>query len=300
MTTTRHSTHVGFFVCSLALLVACSGGDGDSDPTNPTPTGGGGSGGQGAAGGSGGGDPSTGGEGGEPGPPPGVSCDESFQHAGYEGCLSEVDGLQVKFFEPAGDTPVERLVIYFHGDTGNGWFENWGFADSILDFAIPQNFLVLGAMAPSSYDGDDLPAYGAAQPEHADQVATLIETFLERYEVVQERSLYWGVSGGSWFFTSSFIPAAGHRVPGVFVANCGGSGFSFGWAWDPATDAATVALNSLYVNYGDQDFLAPGAADSVAEYAALGFVTGELVHPGATHCAHPIPEPTIDFWMGEL
>lgn len=233
-------------------------------------------------------------------PPAGIACDETFEWSGHGGCLSVVEGLDVKFFDLDEPAPVQRLVIYLHGDGGNEWFANWGFAPEILEWAKAQNFLVLGIKSPASYAGSDSPAFGAAQPNHADMVATTLESFLDAYEVVEDRQLYWGASGGSWFTTSSYIPVAGHRVPGVFVANCGGSGLSFGWQWDPQTDPATVALNTLFFNYGDQDFLADESAQSLAEYSALGFATGELVHPGATHCNHPITGPTLEFWSGAL
>lgn len=233
-------------------------------------------------------------------PPPGLSCDTPFTHAGYDGCQTTVDELEIKYFPLDEDVPAERLVVFLHGDTGADYIENWGFAQEILDWAMPQNYLVIGIRSPASYDGDTSPSFGAAQPVHADMVATTIESVREAYAVVEERNLYWGVSGGSWFTTSSFIPVAGTRVPGIFVANCGGSGVSFGWEWDPASDPESVALNSLYFNYGDQDFLADNSAASYAEYTELGFVTDQLVHEGATHCAHPIPGPTLDFWIDEL
>jgi|GEM_PF-1792016 len=233
-------------------------------------------------------------------PPAGLPCDTPFDHAGYDGCQTTVEELEIKFFPLDEDVPAERLVVFLHGDTGTDYIENWGFSQEILDWALPQNYLVMGIRSPASYDGDTSPSFGAAQPVHADMVATTIEAVREAYEVVEQRNLYWGVSGGSWFTTSSLIAVAGERIPGIWVANCGGSGGSFGWEWDPATQPDVVALNSLYLNYGDQDFLADPSAASYDEFTNLGFVTDQLVHKGAQHCAHPIPGPTLDFWMREL
>jgi hypothetical protein len=233
-------------------------------------------------------------------PPPGFACDDPFEHAGRQGCRATIEGVEVKFFPLDEPAAAQRLVVFMHGDGGADYTENWGFSQDILDWAIPQDYLVIGVRSPASYDGERLPSFGAAQPVHADMVATTLEAFVDAYDVVEDRALYWGVSGGSWFTTSSYIPVAGHRVPGIFVANCGGSGVSFGWQWDPENSPEIVALNSLYMNYGDQDFLAQPSADSYAEYTELGFMTGQLVHPGATHCAHDISGPTLDFWMGEL
>ncbi len=242
---------------------------------------------------------SDGGDDGPP-PPPGLPCDQPFEYAGRQGCQSVVDGLTVKFFPLDEPAAPQRLVIFLHGDGGGGFTNNWGFDPQLLDWADPQGFLVMGIRSPTGYDGDPDPAFGAAQPEHAAMVATTLETFVQAYDVVQERALYYGFSGGAWFTTSSLIPVLGHRVPGIFVANCGGSGVSFGWEWSASESPDIVALNSLYLNYGDQDFLAPYSADSYAEYTALGFVTDQLVHRGATHCDHPLIGPTIDFWEREL
>jgi len=252
-------------------------------------------------------DPSESGSGGETAttggpvePPDGFACDDPFEHAGRQGCRATIEGVEVKFFPLDEPAPTQRLVVFLHGDGGADYTDNWGFSQDILDWAIPQDYLVVGVRSPTSYDGETDPSFGAAQPVHADMVATALEAFIDAYDVVEDRALYWGVSGGSWFTTSSYIPVAGHRVPGIFVANCGGSGVSFGWEWDPATSPEIVALNSLYMNYGDQDFLAQPSAESYAEYTEMGFMTGQLVHPGATHCAHDISGPTLDFWMGEI
>lgn len=233
-------------------------------------------------------------------PPEGFACDDPFEHGGRQGCRMMVEGLEVKYFPLDEPAPAQRLVVFLHGDGGADYTDNWGFRQEILDWAIPQDFLVVGIRSPASYDGDTAPSFGAAQPVHADMVATTLEAFIDAYDVVEDRALYWGISGGSWFTTSSYIPVAGHRVPGIFVANCGGSGVSFGWQWEPTNSPEIVALNSLYMNYGDQDFLAQPSAESYAEYTEMGFMTGQLVHPGATHCAHDISQPTLDFWMGEL
>jgi hypothetical protein len=128
-------------------------------------------------------------------------------------------------------------------------------------------------------------------------VATAIETMIAAWEPTHaDQTLYWATSGGSWFFSASFIAHVGNRIPGVFVANCGGAGFSFGWSWDPMTDTTTRDQIPIYFNYGTEDFLAPGIIDSIAEYETLGFEVDSLVHQGAMHCDHPIDGPTVEFW----
>lgn len=233
--------------------------------------------------------------GGEP-LPPGIPCGTPFTHEGREGCETVVEGIDVKFFPPPPGERVDRLAVYFHGDGAADYLENWAFSADIMDWTAARNTMVVGVLSPAYYE-DGTVAFGAAQPEHAAAVAVALEAFVAAYEPeFADGTLYWSTSGGSWFFASSYIAHVGHRLPGVFVPSCGGSGFSFGWAWDPMTEAATRDKMPLYFNYGTADFLAPGIIDSIAEYQGLGFAVDSLVHEGAEHCNHPISAPTIEFW----
>lgn len=228
-----------------------------------------------------------------PPPPPGIECEEPFTYQGLEGCVATVEGIQIKFFPlPEGET-VEHIAVYFHGDTAPGWYENWAFP-SVVDWAEPKGILTLGVLSPM-LGGSGLPEWGESQPPDAEAVATAIEAFADAYAAPREEIFYWSTSGGSWFFTSSYVPVAGHRLPGWFAISCGGSGFSYPFEWDN-TDATLRDRISLFFNYGTEDFLADPTDDSFAEYGALGFEVDRLVHEGATHCAHPIDEPTLEYW----
>ena len=227
------------------------------------------------------------------GTPP--TCVTRFHYAGFDGCEGIAEGLPVKFFPLADGAQVQRVAVYFHGDGANGYHQNYGFDPQILEWAQKRDILVLGVLSPATYDSG-LVAYGAAQPEHAGPVATAIESFIEAYDVVEDTNLFWGASGGSWFLSSSFIAHNGYRLPGVYVANCGGSGSTRGWDWNPVTQTEVKDQISVYFNYGTEDFLAESSADSHLEFDQLGFTTDELVHDGALHCRHPIAAPTIEFW----
>ena len=226
-------------------------------------------------------------------PPPGIECTEPFEYQGRQGFVATVEGIQIKFFPlPPGES-VEHLAVYFHGDTAPGWFENWAFPE-VLDWAEPKNILTLGVLSPV-IGGSGLPEWGESQPPDAEAVAAAIEAFADAYAAPREEIFYWSTSGGSWFFTSSYIPVAGGRLPGWFAISCGGSGFSYPWQWDN-TDAALRGRISMFLNYGSEDFLADFANDSFIEYEGLGFDIDRLVHEGATHCAHPIDGPTLEYW----
>lgn len=232
-------------------------------------------------------------EGPTPPPPPGIECEEPFTYQGLDGCVATVEGIQIKFFPLAEGEPVEHLAVYFHGDTAPGWYDNWAFP-AVVDWALPNNVLTLGVLSPVIGDSG-APEWGESQPPDAEAVATAIEAFADAYGAPREEIFYWSTSGGSWFFTSSYVPVAGHRLPGWFAINCGGSGFSYPFSWDTG-DASLRDRISLFFNYGTEDFLAEPTAASFEEYGGLGFEVDQLVHEGATHCAHPIDEPTLDFW----
>jgi len=228
--------------------------------------------------------------------PEGLPCGTEFSVSGHTGCETVVDGIGVKFFPLPPGERVDRLAIYFHGDGALDYMDGWAFSPEIFAWTDPRNTMVVGVLSPAFYE-DGTVAFGAAQPEHAAMVATAIETMLTAWEpTYADQTMYWATSGGSWFFASSFIAHVGQRIPGVFVANCGGSGGSFGWSWDPMTDAATRDMIPIYFNYGTEDFLAPNIEGSIAEYEGLGFEVDALVHQGAMHCDHPIDGPTVEFW----
>lgn len=234
--------------------------------------------------------------GGDGPPPTGLPCGTEFSYGGRVGCETVVEGIEVKFFPPPAGERVERLAIYFHGDGAFDYMDNWAFSPEIFAWTDPRDTMVVGVLSPAFYE-DGTVAFGAAQPDHAAMVATAIEAMLAAWQPTHaDQTMYWGTSGGSWFFASSFVAHVGQRVPGVFVANCGGSGGSFGWSWDPMTDTATRDAIPLYFNYGTLDFLAPNIEGSITEYEGLGFAVDSLVHDGAMHCDHPIDGPTVEFW----
>lgn len=230
----------------------------------------------------------------------GVPCHSMFEHVGYTGCHSDLGGFEVKFFPLPEGTQVRRLVIYFHGDGGEDWSQNDGFDQKVLDWAHPQDMLVLGFKATSSHPGNPAPAYGGADPSHVAPVAAGIAYFADKYEVVDTQSLYWGDSGGAVFLSGLFIPVAGDRMPGLFALSCGGAFLDHLWHWDPRSHTAARNLITLLFNYGDQDFLAEQIAEAHDQYLNFGFSSAQIIHPGATHCDHPRVDPTIEFWDTHL
>jgi len=227
-----------------------------------------------------------------------IPCDAPFSVQSLDGCLTTVEGLQVKFFPIAAGQKVSNLAVYLHSDLAGEWYNNSAFP-TIVNWARPKGFLVLAILSPVA-GSDGKPRYGIAQAPDADKVAKTIEAFMVAYGPSRQKTFYWGVSGGAWFMTSSFIAHVGEHYPGIFAVNCGGSGRSWGWSWDPSQDTTTRGEIALLMNYGTNDFLATDEAGSVKDFQNRGFAVEQIVQQGASHCNHPIDQPTIDFWTKHL
>jgi hypothetical protein len=224
-----------------------------------------------------------------------LPCDEPFEYQGAHGCLTTVDGTQVKFFPLEEGREVENLAVYLHQDTAWEWFSNDAFP-TIVEWARARGIMVVAPLAPEDEDGD--PAYGGVgDADSVDRLGALLEKVRDRYGASRDRIYYWGGSGGAWLMAFWFIPQLGHRLPGIFVPSCGGdvSNPYDGWTWD-LEDAEARSRIAIYFNYGSEDFLAPYIEDGIEDYRGKGFEVDSLVHQGEPHCVHPIDEPTIEFW----
>lgn len=232
--------------------------------------------------------------------PPGIACGTAFEHWGLRGCHTEVEGLDTKFFPLHDGRRPERLALYFHGDGAREFYENWGFDYTILDWAQRNDTMVVGFVSPRTYD-NGMPSWGIGDHALADRAEATIEAFLANFGVGSRRSLYWSASGGSWYLAGYFIPLKGDTLPGVFAISCGGAyPWDDTWTWSPETDTTSRAQNEILFNFGSEDFLADGAYAAERRYRERGFSTELLVHDGAEHCRHPIPEPTVEFWARKL
>lgn len=278
--------------------------------TNPQGTGGtsSGSGGTSGAGSSNGGaSGSVAGSAGSAGRPalgdgPGIACDQAFtvEDSELKGCIATVAGVKLKFFPLAATTAVKHVAVFLHGDTAADWHAWYPFLVDTVEWCKARDILVVAPLSPVTYDDDppDEPSYGAASETEAESVGQALEEFLDAYAASRQGLLYWGMSGGSWFATSSFIPLFGARLPGAYALSCGASEFWADYAWDTA--GPERAQNKLLFNYGSEDFLKDGEEASAEKFGADGFNVSVTTHPGAEHCDHPIHEPTTQFWATTL
>jgi hypothetical protein len=233
---------------------------------------------------------------------PGIPCTEPFEaeFSDLKGCIADVSGITMKFFPLAPGKAVKRVAVFLHGDTAQDWQGWYPFLGDTVEWCLARDILVVAPLSPVAYD-DDPPedrSYGAAQGEDAEKVVKAIEDFLDAYKTPHHNLLYWTLSGGSWFVTSSFLPLMGARLPGIYALSCGASEFWYDYEW--SIDGPARDQNKLLFNYGTEDFLKPGEEASAEKYETDGFSVTVKTYPGAEHCDHPIHEPTIEFWQSSL
>jgi hypothetical protein len=202
----------------------------------------------------------------------------------------------MKFFPLAPGKAVKRVAVYLHGDTAEDWKGWFQFLGDTVEWCKARDILVVAPLSPAKYEEDppEDPSFGAAQYSDAEAVGKALEDFLDAYETPHQNLLYWTMSGGSWFVTSSFLPLMGARLPGAYALSCGASDFWQDYEWDIAGPAR--AQNRLLFNYGTDDFLRSGEEASAEKFEQDGFSVTVKTYPGAKHCDHPMHEPTIEFW----
>jgi hypothetical protein len=80
----------------------------------------------------------------------GLPCTSATtQYDGQPYCLTTLEDIEVKLFVPPdpGPNPMQ-VAIYLHGDTANGYYEDWGF-EALSAWATSHRVLFLAALAPN-------------------------------------------------------------------------------------------------------------------------------------------------------
>jgi predicted esterase len=240
-----------------------------------------------------GGLPSTGGDGGLDCTPSTTQWDEQPY------CLTEVGPLELKVFVPddGSDAPMQ-VAVYLHGDTANGYYEDWGF-EALSAWATSNHVLFVAALAPNGCSWWR-PVTSCSVDEYDDgSNATALQNALvaigEAYDIYPDPVLFVGYSGGSTFLTRHFVPMYGDVRPGVIVANCGGVPPQ-PFDWTPT--AETRAQVPLYYTFGSEDFMVEYIYPSVDEYTQMEFPVDVLEEPGYGHCDgdYDWDGRTIELW----
>ncbi len=259
---------------------------------------GGGAAGEGGGGSGGsGGIPHTGGKGGLP------CTSAATQYDGQPYCSTAIEDVEVKLFVPAAPGPDPmQLAVYLHGDTANGYYEDWGF-EALSAWATAHRVLFFAALAPNGCSWwrpkDTCGADVYDEGYNTEQLVGVIRAVGKAYDVYTQEILFVGYSGGSTFLTRQYVPMVGNELPGVMVLNCGGvDPQPFDWAPSPET----TPLLPLHYTFGTDDFMTEYIYPSMADYEAMGFSVDELELPGYGHCdgSYDWDGRTISLWEQRL
>jgi hypothetical protein len=210
-----------------------------------------------------------------------------------------ISNVEMKVFPPAVRKALDgnedvwqrplQLAVYLHGDNANGYFNEWGY-QALRSYARSKNMLFVAALAPYSERAQFAKGYSWWHSGEANNEAfkKAIDFLRAKYNIIDGHNLYVGMSGGSTFLTSNFIPKYGNQYSGAFVINCGGAApRSFHYQLSPALRSKI----RLYYNYGSEDYLSKPTGSygnvigaSINQYKRLGLVADVNVIKGKNHC----------------
>jgi predicted esterase len=233
----------------------------------------------------------------------GLPCTtKTTQYTGQSYCLSQIGDLELKVFVPKTTKPMQ-IAIYLHGDTANGYLEDWGF-ETLAQWSIDHGVMLVAALAPNGCSWWRPPwTCGADQYDddgyNSQQLVDALGKISESYDVFTSNLLLVGYSGGSTFLTRQFVPNHGDKHPGLVVANCGGvPPKAFTWQ---STTESRKAIPIVYT-FGTEDFMTEYIYPSIAEYESLGFDVSQQALPGYGHCdsSYDWDTRTLDLWESHL
>lgn len=233
--------------------------------------------------------------------------DETWEF-GYEYCLRTIGDVEVKVFTPDTLEAGAPIAIYLHGDTANGYYEDWGY-EWLLDWTRSNGIIFVAALAPNGCSWWRHPNECSRWIEdedgyNSDALARVIDTVGQDWGAATDGIRYVGYSGGSTFLTGHFVPLYGKEYPGIVAAHCGGQGPIYDFTWDHRTDVVRERI-PLEFTWGSRDFMGGygGEYDYVQEaidfYDDIGWPrVGALEIDGLGHCgaSYDWDQRTIDLW----
>lgn len=198
-------------------------------------------------------------------------------------CVTQIAGIEVKIHMPTKNSPTKHLALFFHGDTANGYLEDWGY-EGLAQWSEKRGIALAALLAPNRCSwwrpSTDCVKNLFDTGANADIASRAIASLRSKLGV-RGQNLYVGYSGGSTFLTSQFIPRYGSRFPGAYALNCGG--------YQPILSldrSVSVSRTKLTFAYGDNDFMFTSGyiSRAVRAYQAKGMVVDTQVFSGRAHC----------------
>jgi hypothetical protein len=200
-------------------------------------------------------------------------------------CRTKVGDVELKLAVPDGD--VDGLAVFLHGDTANGWLDDFGY-EYLIDAVTNARLALVAALAPNgcswwrTKDECDFEVEDESGA-NADALAAALARVEAGLGAAHAPVRYVGYSGGSTFLTGHFLPLHGDEWPGVMVANCGGEIPIYDFAWD-VDDAALRAQLPVRFTLGSEDFMAEYVDPADTTLRSLGFDVDKTVLAGFDHC----------------
>lgn len=194
--------------------------------------------------------------------------------AGLKAVLVVGDG-----YDP--QTPT-YLSFFLHGDGGN----YYRFVDPtypMTQFVNDHDWILVSPQSPNGnrwwsefWEEDNI-----------DEMAAVLQTMFEQYNLCQNLVFGSSVSGGSEFWANNFFPNRGGDYPVQMVLNCGGDVWLYTSRrriYTLGQDPAVVAKSSFTFVYGTEDYLYDTILKAIDIYTDAGFEVYIDETEGLGHC----------------
>lgn len=196
-----------------------------------------------------------------------------------------------------------RLGFYLHGDDG-GYEYDW-VQDGLAGLINQKGWIFVAPQAPQTSFDELLTWRWYQYPrENAELLASVFEEMFAEYNLCQDMLFGAAASGGSVFYTRSFVPYRGETYPARVNLHCGAGLTKEVPYWDEEniTLAAlakypdTVASTEFKFTFGTDDFLADQVHDSIDIYRDAGFNTIDDELPSEGHCTYESWDKIISYF----
>jgi hypothetical protein len=235
---------------------------------------------------------------------PVLDCRDRTTYEGLPYCLTTIGLTEVKLFVPEDRDPNAPMAVFLHGDTANGYYEDWGY-EYLVPWALEHGIVFAAVLAPNGcswWRNEDECTWETEDTDgtNADALHQALVTIGAAEDASTEGVRYVGYSGGSTFLTGHWLPLYGDQHPGTIVANCGGEVPIYDFAWD-TRDAAIRDRDPIFYTYGSNDFMQEYIDPAVRRYTGLGFDVTTDERAGYEHCDAGLDWDgiTLDLWEAD-
>ena len=190
------------------------------------------------------------------------------------------------------------LAFYLHGDEG-GYNAHQDDDNNLNEFITEKGWIYVAPQAPATSSATY--RWYETPEENMTLLSTVLDEMLAKYNVCRDILFGASISGGSYFYDSSFFPSKGSTYPAFMNLHCGASGLtSNGLAANQvralAQNPNIVARSQFHYTAGTRDFLYSNVLDSYNFYRSAGFTTLKDDLVGAGHCDYHITTHITEYF----